>query len=63
MKSGAVYAYSYKDLDNVLKDNHAILSEHGWPDSPVDFVRRIAAEWLDEEHPIMPVIMKAFGDR
>jgi hypothetical protein len=62
INSGAVYAFSCHYLSKILKDNQTILSKHGWPATPVDFIRRIAAEWVDEESPIMPVIRKAFGD-
>jgi hypothetical protein len=62
VNSGAVYAFNCHYLSKILKDNQTILSEHGWPSTPIDFIRRIAAEWVDEESPIMPVIRKAFGD-
>jgi hypothetical protein len=62
ISSGAVYAFNCHYLSKILKDNQTILSEHGWPITPVDFIRRIAAEWVDEENPIMPVVRKAFGD-
>jgi hypothetical protein len=62
INSGAVYAFNCHYLSKILKDNQTILSEHGWPATPVDFILRIAAEWVDEESPIMPVIRKAFGD-
>jgi hypothetical protein len=62
ISSGAVYAFSYQHLAKILKDNQATLSGHGWPATPVDFIRRIAAEWVDEESPVMPIIRRAFGD-
>jgi hypothetical protein len=62
ISSGAVYAFNCQYLSKILNDNQTILSEHDWPATPVDFIRRIAAEWIDEESPIMPVIRKAFGD-
>jgi hypothetical protein len=62
INSGAIYVYSYEDLELLLKANEPLLSVHGWPTTPVEFINRIAAEWLDEESPIMPVIRKAFGD-
>jgi hypothetical protein len=61
ISSGAVYAFDCHHLSKILKDNQIILSEHGWPATPVDFIRRIAAEWVDEESPVMPVIRRAFG--
>jgi hypothetical protein len=60
--SGAIYAYSYDDLDELLRHNRAVLVDNGWPTTPADFVERIAAEWLHEGHPIMPTIRRAFGD-
>ena len=61
INSGAVYAYSPRHLDQFLKEDEAILAAHGWPTVPLEFIKRIAAEWLEETHPIMPVIRKAFG--
>src|SRR5450755_2982040 len=48
ISSGAVYAYSRTHLDILLRDNQAILLAHQWPLTSTEFVRRIAAEWLDE---------------
>src|SRR5262249_38838116 len=62
INSGAVYAFNFRYLSKILKDNQTTLSEHGWPATAVDFIRRIAAEWVDEGSPVMPVIRKAFGD-
>jgi hypothetical protein len=62
INSGAIYVYSYEYLDPLLKSNERLLSVHGWPTTPAEFINRIAAEWLEEESPIMPVIRKAFGD-
>jgi hypothetical protein len=62
INSGAIYAYSEPDLVNILKHNHEILTKHGWPVTPADFVKRMASEWLDEESPIKPIVRAAFGE-
>jgi hypothetical protein len=56
-----VYAYSNGDLECLLRSNRELLEKHGWPTAPDEFVKRIAARWLDSTHPIMPVISDAFG--
>jgi hypothetical protein len=62
INSGAVYAYSHKDLSAILDNNRSILLNHKWPVAAEDFVRRMASEWLDEDSPIIPIIRKAFGE-
>jgi hypothetical protein len=60
--SGSVHAYSEFALADVLNAHATALSEHGWPNSPEAFVRRIAAEWLEDGHPVLPIVQIAFGD-
>jgi hypothetical protein len=60
--SGAVYLYSASDLEALLLRNRCLLEQNGWPDDCEAFVARIAAEWLQPDHPIAPVIHAAFGD-
>jgi 8-oxo-dGTP diphosphatase len=62
IKSGAIYAYSEVDLASVLENHRDLLVEHGWPRTPSDFVRKIAAEWLDLNSPLRGVVAAAFGD-
>ena len=62
IKSGAVYAYHIDGLRNILEDHRKTLIENGWPVDPLQFITRIAAEWLDEKSPVLPVVRSAFGD-
>ena len=62
IKSGAVYAYSDEDLALILTDNRELLVEHSWPQVPAEFVRRIAAEWFDDESPLRRLVDLAFGN-
>lgn len=62
IKSGAVFAYSYRDLENVLRNHRDVLAHNGWSTDPRDFVRRLASEWLDDRNPILSVIKRAFGE-
>jgi hypothetical protein len=59
--SGAVFAYSVRDLDAILRNHTALLISHAWPVSCEDFIKRIAEEWLEMDDPIMLVIDEAFG--
>ena len=61
IKSGAVYAYSPTDFGRILRENCCLLTDHGWPIVPADFIKRIASEWLDSEDPVTPVIKQGFG--
>jgi hypothetical protein len=62
INSGAVYAYNYLYLSDVLHDDVDTLSKNGWPSDPDTFIVRIAREWVDTGHPVMPIIKKSFGD-
>jgi hypothetical protein len=62
IKSGAVYAFSSCDLRAVLEHNRASLVESHWPVAPMDFINKIASEWIDNDHPVMSIIKEAFGD-
>ena len=62
INSGAVYAYSCKELNDILSRNQAVLTDHQWPTTPADFIARMAAAWLDGDNPVIPVIRQAFGD-
>jgi len=59
--NGAVYAFSETDLDALLRSSRDILLRCGWPVTPEAFVRRVAAEWV-EEGELLGVIRQAFGD-
>ncbi len=61
VNSGAVYAFSERDLEALLHANRDLLARGGWPDKPEAFVRRVAAEWV-EEGEVQDVIRRAFGD-
>ena len=63
IQSGAVYAFSSPDLAQVLNEHSHLLSAQGWPLVPIDFIERIASEWLDPADPIMVVIKQSFGER
>lgn len=62
IESGAVYAYSYDDLAEVLAGSEQLLVNCKWPRSPVEFIRKVASGWVDEDKSIVSVIRKAFGD-
>jgi hypothetical protein len=60
--SGSVHAYSEFALAQVLNAHATALTEQGWPASSEAFVRRIAVEWLEDSHPVLPIVRIAFGD-
>src|SRR3981189_978847 len=59
--SGSVHAYSELALADVLRAHATALSEHRWPTSSEAFVRRIAAEWLEDGRPALPLVPITFG--
>lgn len=62
IKSGAVYAYSCIDLDRILCDSKETLCSYGWPVTADEFIKKIAAEWYDQDSDLCKVIRDAFGD-
>lgn len=60
--SGAAYVYDQAGLDDLLRLNSDLLASMGWAQDAEAFVRRIAHEWLEAKHPMIPVIRLAFGD-
>ena len=62
IKSGALYVYDPIALDVVLRTSVLTLVLAGFPTPSEAFIRAIAYEWLDLDHPVMPVIKAAFAD-
>jgi 8-oxo-dGTP pyrophosphatase MutT (NUDIX family) len=62
IKSGAVYVFDEPSLTTVLSANAPLLRLQGWPTTNREFVSRLAAEWLEDSHPVMPVVRAAFGE-
>jgi len=62
IKSGAIFVYDAKTLALLLEKNRNILYRSGWSVDITSFVKRIALEWLDSDHPVAPVVRAAFGN-
>lgn len=62
--SGALYACDPQSLARLLARNVALLSVHGWPLDPIDFMRRVAEQHVrQEEAPALyALIGQAFND-
>lgn len=63
MRSGALYAYDEKALENFLTERVAILSAQNWPATPEGFIRRIAVDWAEEKTPLFDLIADAFNNK
>jgi hypothetical protein len=63
IKSGAVYVYSADYLNKLLERSSDILIRNDWPSDNEGFIRTIARNWVEDGHPVMPIIREAFGDR
>lgn len=61
IKSGALYVYDRKALDQILKAHAEVLEANELPILPDLFVAHIAAVWFDPNHPACAVIARAFG--
>jgi hypothetical protein len=61
INSGAIYVYDLGALQNILDKDRAILEANTWPSDADQFVRHVAKFWLELNHPVYPVIQRAFG--
>jgi hypothetical protein len=62
IKGGAIYVYDRDRLRQLLRGEAELLAANNWPLDSDTFVRAIAANWLESDDPILPVIRRAFGD-
>lgn len=62
IKSGALYVYDREALTRLLRDHTDLLAAAETPLDPDHFVTRIAAVWVEPDHPLYPIIAQAFGD-
>ena len=62
INGGAVYVFDQMALAALLRTSGAQLARLGWPADNEGFVRKIAAEWLGDDHPLMGLVREAFGD-
>ena len=59
---GIVYAFCRSELNKLIEDYRSVLVENSWPVDIESFIRKLATGWLDEDHPVLPVVRDAFGD-
>ncbi|AMJ60499.1 hypothetical protein [Bosea sp. PAMC 26642] len=62
INGGAVYVFDQQALAALLRASDALLASLGWPTDNEGFVRKIAAEWLTADHPLIGLVREAFGD-
>jgi hypothetical protein len=62
IKSGALYVFDRQSLQTLMQSSTSLLLANGWPLEPDEFVARIACEWIDQSHPLAPLIKRAFGE-
>jgi hypothetical protein len=63
IKSGALYVYDKPRLNRLLQANSSVVLAGGWPCDADAFVGALARDWLDADHPLMPIVREAFADR
>ncbi len=62
IKTGALYLYDPSALEHLLRTSSVTLERSGFPVDTEMFVRTIARDWLEQDHPVMPIIRAAFAD-
>ncbi|MCY6383085.1 hypothetical protein [Hoeflea prorocentri] len=62
VKGGAVYFYSESELSGLIRKHRNLLDSLGWEANCEDVVAKIAAEYFEADHAVMPFIVEAFGD-
>lgn len=59
INGGAIYVWSTPHLQEILRSAH---QSDQTERNTEDFIDRIASEWFDEEHALMPLIKLSFAD-
>ncbi|KFC74788.1 hypothetical protein FG93_00967 [Bosea sp. LC85] len=62
IKSGALFVYDRTQLAALLEASTMALEQSNFPGEPELFVRAIARDWLEADHPVMPIIRAAFAN-
>ena len=62
IKSGAFFVYDNIMLENNIRQFEKTLSSLDWSPVPVHIIRRIARNWYNADHPIMPFIRSLYGE-
>jgi hypothetical protein len=61
IESGVLYVFDGERLAALLASEAETLASRGWPAEPEGFVRALAAEWVEPDDPVLPIIRRAFG--
>lgn len=61
--SGAIYVFCKRRLSELLLDYRDLLEDINWPTTPRKFIVKLARQWYENSHPVMPVIRQAFDDK
>jgi hypothetical protein len=61
IKSGALYVYHPRALAELLQARADVLAANGLPTDPSHFVALIASVWFEQDHPVYPIVVAAFG--
>jgi hypothetical protein len=62
VKSGALYIYNPGLVEKIMQEHKLDIAAHCWPSNVHECVRKIASEWLNFDHPLLPFIRKLFDD-
>ena len=61
IESGAVHVFNNDVLHSILAENKTLLLNGGWPIEPLEFIERLAREWVEDNNPVITVIRKFLG--
>ncbi|MBV8848003.1 MAG: hypothetical protein JOZ16_00275 [Methylobacteriaceae bacterium] len=62
IQGGALYVFDRQALQKLLASSSELLAANQWPQDQERFVRRIASEWLEPDHPLIALVKSAFGE-
>jgi hypothetical protein len=61
IKSGALYVYHREALAELLQVSADVLAANGLPTDADYFIALIASIWFEQDHPVYPIVVAAFG--
>ena len=62
IKSGAFFVYDREMMQQVIAKHVDAINAEAWPLDAQLIIHRIASQWLDTDHPLMPFVNELFAD-
>ena len=62
IKSGAFFVYDKIMMEHAISAFQTTITNLNWSPVPIYIIGRIARNWYDADHPVMPFVRALYGD-